>query len=141
MDINAFAPFQQGTQAIFRSAENGCEHIGINTNSHAIRHFKVDGDVLEPNSQEERCDYLLLNDTDRYAYYIELKGSDLEKATRQIDNSVRLLHSGIQNYTVFPRIIYRSGTHDIHGSAVTKWKVKYRKKAVIRSRKYEENIS
>ena len=141
MDINSCTPFQEGKQPIFKSVEKGCEHIGKNVNRHGIRHFKVDGEVFSRNSAEVRCDYLLLNDTDKRAYYIELKGSDIEKAIQQIENSIRLLHSGIQDYRVYPRIIYHSRTLDTQGSKAQKWKIKYRGKAIIHSRKLEENIS
>ena len=140
MNINLFIPFREGIQAIFKSVERDCEHIGKNVNRHNIRQFKVDGDVIPLNCTEERCDYLLLNDTDKRAYYIELKGSDIDKAIRQIENSIKLLHSGIMQYTVYQRIIYRSHTHDIQKSTVLRWK-KRNPKAVIQSRKFEENIS
>ena len=141
MDINTCTPLREGTQPIFKSEENGCVHIGKNVSGHTIRHYKVDNGIIPQNDSQERCDYLLLNDTDKRAYYIELKGSDLEKAIRQIENSIRLLHSGISSYTVFPRIVYYSGTHDIRGSKVTKWKAQYQRRAVIHSRRIEENIS
>ncbi len=141
MDINNYSPFREGTQYIFISSENRCEHIGNNEKHHSIRHFRIDGDVFPPNSREERCDYLLLNDTDKRAYYIELKGSDIKKAMRQIDNSIRLLHDSIHSYSLHPRIIYYSSTHEIHSNEVTKWKIKHLGKAIIRSRRYEESIS
>lgn len=141
MDINTYTPLREGSDQIFTSEENKCKHIGYNVNRHSIRHYLVDKGIIPQNDPEERCDYLLLNDTDKRAYYIELKGSDLEKAIQQIDNTIRLLHSEISSYTVFPRIVYYSGTHDIHGSKVTKWKAKYRQRVIIRSKKIEENIS
>ena len=141
MDINTYTPLREGTHQFFTSEENGCKHIGCNVNRHLIRHYLVDKGIIPQNDPQERCDYLLINDTDKRAYYIELKGSDLEKAIRQIDNTIRLLHSGISTYTIFPRIVYFSGTHDVHGSKVTKWKAKYRQRVIIRSKKIEENIS
>ncbi len=141
MDINTYSPLRKGTYPIFLSEENGCKHIGNNVNRHTIRHYNVDKGIIPKNDTQARCDYLLLNDTEKRAYYIELKGSDLEKAIQQIENTIRLLHSGISTYTIFPRIVYFSGTHDVHGSKVTKWKAKYRQRAIIRSKMIEENIS
>ena len=141
MNINQYSPCEEGTKAVFSTSENGCIHIGNNTKRHSIRKFRIDGDVVPKNSNEERCDYLLLNDTDEQAYYIELKGSDIEKAISQIENSIKLLHSDIYSYTIFPRIIYRTGTHDVHGNIVLRWRCKYHQRAIIHSRKYEENIS
>ncbi len=141
MDINQYNPCEEGTKLVFVSSENGCRHVGNNTNHHCIRKFKIDGDVIPKTSSEERCAYLLLNDTDKRAYYIELKGSDIAKAIHQIENTVKLFRDGICDYMVFPRIIYRTGTHDIQSSITTKWRMKYGNKAVIRSREYTENIS
>ena len=141
MDINKCVPQRKGTYSTFRSAEKGCEHIGNNANHQLIRQFKVDGGVFPQNSPEEKCDYLLLNDTSSKAYYIELKGSDVEKAISQIENSIRLLHEEIRDYTILPRIVYHSRTHDIQGNTVMRWKAKYSGRAIIRSRRIEENIS
>ena len=141
MDINSCVPIKKGSQSIFKSAEHGCEHIGININHHTIRHFKVDKGIIPKNSPEKKCDYLLLNDTDRRAYYIELKGSDIEEAIQQIENSIKLLHGGIKSFTIYPRIIYFTGTHDTRGSKALRWKAKYNNRAIIYSRRYKENIS
>lgn len=140
MNINNCTPIAEGTQPSFISAENKCEHRGINVNHHYGRHFKIDGGVFPRSCSEEKCDYLLLNDTDKRAYFIELKGSDLEKAIEQVENTIRLLREGIVGYTIFRRIIYRSGTHDIQGSAALKWR-KQHPTAIIKSRVLEENIS
>ena len=84
-NINDYKPFREGRHPVFTSPENGCKHIGNNTKRQYVRHFKVDGEVFR-GPGEERCDYLLLNDEAATSYYIELKGSDLPKAIRQIEN-------------------------------------------------------
>ena len=127
MNINDYTPRRSGTYAEFVSSENGCKHIGRNVSGHKIRQFKIDGEVIAKNADTIRCDYLLLNDEAKRAYYIELKGSDLEKAIQT-------------GYATYRRIIYFSGTTDIKGSAVQRWKAKH-PTAIIRRRLYSEAIS
>ena len=140
MNINDYTPRRSGTYAEFVSSENGCKHIGRNVSGHEIRQFKSDGEVIAKNADTVRCDYLLLNDEAKRAYYIELKGSDLEKAIQQIDATVRMLQDSLTGYATYRRIIYFSGTTDIKGSAVQRWKAKH-PTAIIRRRLYSEAIS
>lgn len=139
--LDGCAPVRCGTHSKFVSSENGCSHIGNNKDSNYVRQYQVDGQVVPSTSTVERCDYLLLNDTKQNAYYIELKGSDIHKAMRQIDNSVCMIQSSHLGYTIYRRIVYRSGSHDVNSSAVTRWKrthgVNY---VIIKSIKIEENI-
>ena len=140
MDINDYTPHRAGTYAEFVSSENGCKHIGRNDSRHSIRQFKIDGEVISKNSEAARCDYLLLNDDAKRAYYIELKGSDLEKAIQQIESTVQIFQTSLPGYTTYRRIIYFSGTTDIRGSAVQRWKAKH-PTAVIKLRVLSEAIS
>lgn len=87
---------------------------------------------------EERCDYLFLNDEAATSYYIELKGSDLPKAIRQIENTIKLLSPSLPGYAVLRRIVYHTGSHNVHASEVLRWKARY--KAVVKERAYSENI-
>lgn len=109
-NINDYQPFREGRHPVFTSPENGCKHIGKNVNKQYIRHFKVDGEVFN-GPGEERCDYLLLNDEAATSYYIELKGSDLPKAIRQIENTIKLLSPSLPGYAVLRRIVYHTGSH------------------------------
>lgn len=109
-NINDYQPFREGRHTVFTSPENGCKHIGKNVNKQYIRHFKVDGEVFN-GPGEERCDFLLINDesTPKTSYYIELKGSDLPKAIRQIENTIKLLSPSLPGYVVLRRIVYHTG--------------------------------
>ncbi len=131
---------KEGTFPRFVSKENGCEHIGINHGSH-IRHYKVDGGIFPSGTKPGRCDFLLLNDTKKTAYYIELKGSDIPKAIEQVDRSVALLQSSHPKYTVYRRIIYHTGTHEVTGDYVTRWKKRHGvKNVVITSRQHVDQL-
>lgn len=136
-NINNYTPFRKGNHPVFSSSENGCRHIGNNVSRQYVRHFKVDGEVFS-GPGEERCDYLLLNDEAKTSYYIELKGSDLSKAIRQIENTIRLIAPSLSGYAILRRIVYHTGSHNVHASDVLRWKAKC--KAVIKEREYSENI-
>lgn len=140
MDINDYTPHRAGTYTEFVSSENGCKHIGRNVSGHEIRQFKIDGEVFTKNADTARCDYLLLNDEAKRAYYIELKGSDLEKAIQQIEATVQIFQNSLPEYTPFKRVVYFSGTTGLRESTVHRWKAK-NPTAVIKERLYSEAIS
>lgn len=139
--LDGCTPVRCGTYPKFVSSENGCSHIGNNKDSNYVRQYQIDGQVVPSTSAAERCDYLLLNDTKQDAYYIELKGSDIHKAMRQVDNSVRMIQSSHPGYTIYRRIVYHSGSHDVNSSTVTRWKRTHGVKfVIIKSTRIEENI-
>lgn len=139
IDINRFTPYRSGRYSEFRSSENQCTHIGINKN-YDIRQFRIDGDVYSKTDSASRCDYLLLNDSKADAYFIELKGSDLKKAIQQIDSTIADVLPSIHNYTVYPRIIYHSGSHSIQDKSIILWKKKHKGHAVIKHRQYTDYL-
>lgn len=133
-------------QKVIISQENRCRHIAHNVDMDNIRHFKLDGEVIT-GPEEQRCDYLLLNDTKRTAYYIKLKGSDIQKAIEQIKNSERIIKDSLQEYLSFYRIVYRTGTHSVNNHNVIKWKQKCGKDpfsgkaiAIVKHEEHCENI-
>ena len=132
-------PMRQGKIPKILSEENGCKHLGINDKDqpHEIRQFKIDGGVIR-GTQVSRCDYLVVNDTGKRAYYIELKGSDVRKAMEQIDNTVSMIKD-LRGYAVFPRIIFR-GTINIKNSERTRWSQKYRGRDKIKRALIEESV-
>jgi len=68
------------------SREKRNEHIAINDNDCFIRQFRIDGYIIIGDTK--KCDYLVLNDNRRTAYFIELKGSDISGAIKQIDHFI-----------------------------------------------------
>ena len=52
----------------------------INRTDESISIYKVDGCIYKPSSDETRCNYLL--DVNQKLYFIELKGSDVQKGLR-----------------------------------------------------------
>ena len=138
--LDRCTPVRCGIHSTFVSKENECSHIGYNNGSY-VRQYQVDGQVIPASSPEERCDFLLLNDTKQKAYYIELKGSDIPKAMSQIDHSVEMLQGEHPQYTIYRRIVFRSGSHEVNSSAVVRWKKRYGVRFVkIERSKIEEAI-
>lgn len=141
IDINAHTPFRSGTFSSFVSSENRCTHVGENKDHDMVRHFQIDGGVLPKGKDPERCDYLLLNDSNQRAYFIELKGSDLTKAISQIEASVAMIAASLPDYSIYKRIIYHTGTKAMQNSDVLKWKMRNKGHAVIKETCYSESIN
>lgn len=142
LDINQYKPFREGPHDVFPSTENRCTHMGKNPQKHHIRHFRIDGDVYPKGSSTPRCDFLLLNDekVPPSAYFIELKGSDISMAIDQLEYTIQEITPHLPGYSVYRRIVYHTGSHKIRDSKVIRWQKKYGKTAVIKERKYEENL-
>ena len=139
VSIHDYTPYRAGKHAVFISSENGCTHQGKNTKRCEVRQFKIDGGVFTDGTTP-RCDYLLLNDDRHTSYYIELKGSDLPKAIEQLEHTISRIAPSIPEYTVFRRIVYRTGSHKIRESKVVLWQKKHGRSVQIKERKLEENI-
>ncbi len=53
----------------------------------------------------EKCDFMILNCTDKTAYLIELKGSDLVKSFRQINVTIDKLLSQLDDFKIYARSV------------------------------------
>lgn len=123
---------------------NPSQHRAYNQSENCVRQYCLDDHTILQNSVR-RCDYLLLNCDKKRAYFIELKGKHIEKAKEQIESSERLLNQDIKGYTIFYRIIYRTGTQSIRSSAINHWikqlgRVGNIQVAVVKQLFYEEKI-
>ena len=105
-------------RSTYVSAEHHCRHIVYNKSGVVVRHFHIDDDMIPGGTSDERCDYLLLDDTRKNAYYIELKGSpsNTKKCLRQVKNVEALLSPLLQGYQSLYRFVYKP-THG-HGKAL-----------------------
>lgn len=138
-DINNFSPCKSGRLPIVSVSEKGCEYQGKNDDRNVIRLFHIDGYIIEGTSGK-KCDYLILNDTNRKVFYIELKGTDIKKATEQLDNAIKEINSSI-GYEVYPRIVFKgSATHALRDSKIINWKKSWKGKAVIQRTPMIESI-
>ena len=124
-NLNDFAPLEEGRQKSFVSEENRRKHIGDNPNGSYCRRYRVDGHILK-DADGKKCDFLLVNDAGKDAYFIELKGSEIDDAPKQIEAAIDALKDSLPGYFFFQRIICsKAGTHKMKGSTITLWQKKY----------------
>lgn len=97
------------------------EHRAKNEDGrYTVRHYKLDGDLVK---QQKCCDFLLTNDTLKRAYFIELKGRNIDEAVAQLTNGVKLFEKGLKEYEFFYRIVSsKVRTHDIQKNEFRKFK-------------------
>ncbi|QJB46433.1 hypothetical protein [Dolichospermum flos-aquae] len=108
---------------VVRDSGNKQEYRITNKNGKEICKIKVDGCLIK---EGERCDYLILSCEDKSAFFVELKGHDLQKALSQIDSSINKLKDEIpelQEFKIYARIVLnRNPTPDINSSIEIKLK-------------------
>lgn len=73
--------------------ENKKEFIVRNPKEKLIIAYHVDGCLIK---QGKCCDYLVIITEDRVAHFIELKGTDIEKAVEQLNISIDQLLSALK---------------------------------------------
>ena len=88
------------------------------------------------------CDYLVLNDGSKKAFFIKLKSLNVSEAILQFERTIKKLSSELLNYSFKFRIISsKCKTHEIVGSKITTFKKKYGSGAlIIKTQEYKENI-
>jgi|GEM_PF-823657 len=68
----------------------------INKMENEVIGLRVDGCITTDNNVK-KCDFLLLNWTTKATYFIELKGSNLNEACKQLIQSIRTNYPMLQN--------------------------------------------
>ena len=91
-------------QKIIVSSEKRSKHTANNVNTCVVRQYKIDGEVI-PDNLTKKCDFLVLNDDDKQAYFIELKGVDVEGIPKQIEATINLLEGELAGYIFHSRIV------------------------------------
>ena len=125
-------------QIVSRDKKNPQYHKGNNTSREEVTHYQIDGVVIKTGN---KCDYLLINETKKVAYLIELKGSDLVKAAQQLEATEKLLKSELSNYKLQYRIVAnKCKTQEIHSSAYRKYQMQWKKNLLQKTGFIEENI-
>lgn len=69
-------------------SKSGSEYRAANVGRKNLICLKVDGCLIS-NQETKKCDFLLLDCDNNIAHFIELKGSDLATAIKQLTNSVK----------------------------------------------------
>lgn len=100
-----------------------------------VRQYQLDGDVF---NNEKTCDFLVLNDSKRDAYFIELKGSDILHGIEQLEVTVSKLQGELIGYTKYYRLVFsKANTHAVASSRFLGFKrrhygyFKYQKKEIV----------
>jgi hypothetical protein len=87
--------------------ENRAKYLGINGQRQTVRLFHVDGDIIPQQDKDTvRCDYLLLNDDLKEAYFIELKAAKVKHALEQVNHTVEMARGALPGYEVYKRIVF-----------------------------------
>lgn len=125
-------------QITSRDRGNPQYHRGINKGKVYVTHYKIDGTVIKTGN---RCDYLLMNEEKKVAYLIELKGSDLIKASQQLETTAKVLEEELSDYTLQYRIVAnKCKTQEIYSSAYRKYQIRWKGKMIQKTGFIEENI-
>lgn len=93
-------------QKIIISRDKGTsskEHRADNSeHRYDVRKYQLDGIVVK---NEKCCDFLLLNDSLRRAYLIELKGRNIDEAVPQLQAGKRIVSPELKGYDFYYRIV------------------------------------
>ncbi len=129
---------RDAAQIVSRDKGNPQYHKGINNGRVYVSHYKVDGVVIKNGN---RCDYLLMNEVARTAYLIELKGSDLVKAAKQLEATEKVLLQQLAGYSLQYRIVAnKCRTQEIRSSEYRKYQLRWKKKLMLKTGYIEEDI-
>lgn len=121
------------------------KHVAYNRKASNVFQYKIDGDVIK-TTDICKCDYLLENETSKTLYFIELKGSDLIHATKQIESTINYfkkqknINDFMKGYTIKVRIVCHSKSHQMYSTEVKKFIQNYKKSYIIQNYIIEENI-
>lgn len=129
---------RDAAQIVSRDRGNPQYHKGINNGRVYVSHYKIDGVVITSGN---RCDYLLMNEAARIAYLIELKGSDLIKAVKQLEATEQALIQQLSGYSLRYRIVAnKCRTQEIRSSEYRKYQLRWNKRLMLRTEYIEEDI-
>ena len=129
---------RDAAQIVSRDKGNPQYHKGINSKRVYVSHYKIDGVVIKSGS---RCDYLLMNEATRTAYLIELKGSDLVQAAKQLEATEMALDQQLSGYSLQYRIVAnKCRTQEIRSSEYRKYQLRWKKRLVLKTGYIEEDI-
>ena len=124
MLLSPDASLCEKNQAIVVSRDKGkVEHRAINPQGQFdLRHYQLDGALIK---QTKCCDYLLINDSRRKEYFIELKGGNIDEAIKQLEAGEQRCREELKGYVFFYRIVCtKARTHKVQDPKFRKFKEK-----------------
>lgn len=85
---------------VSQDRKSDCQHraqnvVKENNLRSVVRQYKVDGNIITVGN---KCDYLVLNDDLKTAYLIELKGSEIPRAIKQLDDTFSAIYGKMHTY-------------------------------------------
>lgn len=91
-------------------SENKKKYLLHNISEDLMAVFHVDGGMIQSNDIL-KCDNLILDVTSMKAVFIELKGTDLAHAFKQVNSIIDLLSDDIAGYSKYARIVTSNRTN------------------------------
>lgn len=139
--LNNFHSICEEKQKIIVSKDSGTAriHRAVNIDGDYVRHYKIDGNVISDKTVK-KCDFLLLNDSKKDAYLIEVKGTDILTSIKQLESTELILRSDLREYEKKFRIVYRANTHAITSTEYKKFVIRHNGNVVARTDRMEEYI-
>jgi hypothetical protein len=103
-------------RAIISFEANKRKYCASNPHGLSVLRYEIDGKMVTTG---ERCDYGMGVPRKGTVYLIELKGSDLKKAVRQINSTMDVLGEKLDGYIVHGRVVLsRISRPDLRASRV-----------------------
>jgi len=102
--------------------ENRISYSIKNKNKQTSLTYVVDNGIIR-GVDHVRCDYLMMFPSCQKAFYIELKSQGWKKAIKQLENTYKLIHSQLNEYTPHFRAVVMQGvprTNYVRLSNITK---------------------
>lgn len=128
-------------QAIVVSRDRGAqrEHRANNPQrKFDLRHYKLDGVLIK---QTTCCDYLLVNDSRKKAYFIELKGGNIDDAVDQLEAGEQMCIAELGGYSLFYRIVCsKAKTHKIRNIKFRKFREKCGTRLIMKENCLSETL-
>lgn len=141
MPISGYNSLCKKRASIITSKDKGGSqtHIAYNKDASFVTHYQVDGVVIKDGN---KCDFLLFNEDKKTAYLIELKGSDLTWAAKQLQATEQRLSAQLAPYQPLQyRIIAnKCRTSEIETAEFKRFRMLWKKRLIYRSGIYSENI-
>ena len=128
-------------QAIVVSRDRGAqrEHRADNPQrKFDLRHYKLDGVLIQ---QTTCCDYLLVNDSRKKAYFIELKGGNINDAVDQLEAGEQKCREELKGYWFFYRIVCsKAKTHKIQNIKFRRFREKCGARLIMKENCLSETL-
>lgn len=110
-----------------KDKKNKCKIVTTNSTKKLLKKVKVDGCLPIVG---KKCDFAIIDDLEKTAILFELKGSDINHAIKQIENSIKWF-SAHTDYLIRYCIIVHSGRHPKETASLSNKKEKLKNKYKI----------